>query len=79
MGSWILAVGLIYMFTNLIIGIMKGKVASANPWRGLTLEWQIESTPSLYNFDEIPTITKGPYDYSDDDQIDGNLDLEAKD
>lgn len=78
-GSWILATGLIYMFWNLLYGVVKGKVASANPWRGLTLEWQIEATPSLYNFDEIPTITKGPYDYSDEDQLDGNLNLEAKD
>lgn len=62
-GSWILSVGLLLMIGNLIVAFRKREKALANPWNGLTLEWSIASPPSLENFDEIPTITKGPYEY----------------
>jgi cytochrome c oxidase subunit 1 len=39
----------------------RGKKAEDNPWGGATLEWQIPSPPSAENFEEIPTITRGPY------------------
>ncbi|MDD8017976.1 MAG: cbb3-type cytochrome c oxidase subunit I [Bacteroidota bacterium] len=63
-GSWILILGLIIMFTNLIVGMRRGKKAPANPWGGATLEWTTQSPPILENFHTIPTIEKGPYDYS---------------
>jgi cytochrome c oxidase subunit I len=63
-GSWILVIGLIIMFTNLYIGMRRGKKAPANPWGGLTLEWQTQSPPIMENFHEIPVVTKRPYDYS---------------
>jgi cytochrome c oxidase subunit 1 len=63
-GSWILIFGLIIMFTNLIRGIRKGpKVTEKNIWGGETLEWQIETPPTHENFQEIPIITGGPYEY----------------
>jgi cytochrome c oxidase subunit 1 len=62
-GSWILAVGLIIMFGNLIRSIFKGEKAPMNPWGGKTLEWQIPSPPPEENFEEIPVITHGPYKY----------------
>lgn len=62
-GSWILSVGLLLMIGNLIVAFRKREKAVANPWNGLTLEWSVASPPSLENFDEIPTITKGPYEY----------------
>jgi len=65
-GSWILAVGLIIMFVNLIHGMRKGPLAGDNPWGGRTLEWTIPSPPPTENFVEIPVITHGPYDYSDE-------------
>lgn len=60
-GAFILITGIIIMITNLARGVRKGAVAPANPWKGVTLEWQIESPPTLFNFDEIPQITEGPY------------------
>ena len=30
---------------------------------GETLEWKVETPPTHENFDEIPVITGGPYDY----------------
>jgi cytochrome c oxidase subunit I len=63
-GSWILIAGILIMVTNLMISRKRGKTAPANPWGGVTLEWTISSPPPVENFDEIPTVTTGPYDYS---------------
>jgi cytochrome c oxidase subunit 1 len=60
-GSWILAAGLILMFTNLVLSLFKGEKAGSNPWGGTTLEWQTTSPPPLENFEEIPVVTDGPY------------------
>lgn len=60
-GSWILISGILTMVFNLIKGLVSGEKAEANPWHGSTLEWKIPSPPPLENFEEIPTITSGPY------------------
>jgi cytochrome c oxidase subunit I len=63
-GSWILIAGLIVMFWNLLRSLKTGKVCTElDPWGGgRTLEWTVPSPPPLENFDQIPTITHGPYD-----------------
>ncbi|HWE80632.1 MAG TPA: cbb3-type cytochrome c oxidase subunit I [Gaiellaceae bacterium] len=48
---------------NMIWSWGHGPIAEANPWRALTLEWQISSPPPIFNFDEIPQIVGGPYEY----------------
>ncbi|MDA8085072.1 MAG: cbb3-type cytochrome c oxidase subunit I, partial [Nitrospiraceae bacterium] len=53
MGSWVLAAGLIVIFSNLIKALISGEPAPANPWGGRTLEWQTSSPPPHENF-EIP-------------------------
>jgi cytochrome c oxidase subunit 1 len=63
-GSWILYTGIIVMVVNLIVSLFRGPKAVANPWGGETLEWTVPSPPPLENFDEIPVVTTGPYDYS---------------
>ena len=63
MGAFIIFIGLIIMFTNLILGARKGERAEANPWNGLTLEWTIPSPPPVENFVEIPTVTEDPYNF----------------
>jgi cytochrome c oxidase subunit I len=60
-GAFILFAGLILMVYNLIYHVRRGAIAPANPWKGVTLEWQIQSPPSHENFEEIPTITSDPY------------------
>jgi cytochrome c oxidase subunit I len=64
-GSWILAAGIILVIVNLIIALRKGKKAGVNPWGGKTLEWTVSSPPPTENFHEIPTVTTGPYDYTE--------------
>ncbi len=62
-GSSILILALILMFYNLIRSLFKGPMAGANPWGGTTLECQISSPPPAENFEEIPVVTHGPYEY----------------
>jgi cytochrome c oxidase subunit I len=63
-GSWILVAGLLIMIINLLVALRRGKRAEANPWGGATLEWTVSSPPPVENFHEIPTVTRGPYDYT---------------
>lgn len=64
-GSWLLVIGLLIIVINLILGLRKGEKAPADPWGGKTLEWTVPSPPPVHNFETIPVVTKGPYDYSD--------------
>lgn len=64
-GSWILAAGLVLMFGNFIRALFKGEKAPMDPWGGKTLEWQIPSPPPKENFDHIPIIEHGPYNYDE--------------
>lgn len=60
-GAIILIIGIFMMLFNLIYYRHRGPVAPANPWKGVTLEWQIESPPTHENFDVIPEIKNPPY------------------
>ena len=62
-GAFILGLGFLLIFINLVRSAKKGKITTSNPWGGLTLEWQIPSPPTVENFEEIPVITEGPYEY----------------
>ncbi len=62
-GSWILIAGLIWIFINLFQALRKGERAESNPWGGATLEWQISSPPPKENFEKMPNVERGPYEF----------------
>src|SRR5918997_759446 len=53
---------LVFLY-NMVVSWKGGPRASANPWRALTLEWQVSSPPPIFNFDSVPTVVGGPYEY----------------
>jgi cytochrome c oxidase subunit 1 len=48
---------------NIVRSWRRGPQAASNPWRAKTLEWQTASPPPILNFDHIPSVTTGPYEY----------------
>jgi cytochrome c oxidase subunit 1 len=61
--SFGLGISTVVFLYNAIVSWRTGEPAPSNPWRALTLEWQVTSPPPIFNFDEIPQIVGGPYEY----------------
>jgi cytochrome c oxidase subunit 1 len=61
--SFALGASTIVFLYNMVTSMRRGKPAEANPWRALTLEWQVSSPPPVFNFDEIPQVVGNPYEY----------------
>lgn len=61
-GSWILAASLLAVIVNLLRAKKGTPEEMDDPWGGRTLEWEIQSPPSLENFEEIPVISHEPYE-----------------
>ncbi|MDH3520638.1 MAG: cbb3-type cytochrome c oxidase subunit I [Myxococcales bacterium] len=49
---------------NFFHSLFRGAVAGKNPWKSNTLEWSAESPPPHGNWTELPTVYRGPYEYS---------------
>ncbi|MCI0528128.1 MAG: cbb3-type cytochrome c oxidase subunit I, partial [Nitrospira sp.] len=54
----------IIFLLNFIWSLFAGKRADRNPWQANTLEWTAPSPPPHGNFEEIPVVYRGPYEYS---------------
>jgi cytochrome c oxidase subunit 1 len=59
-----LLLGQIPFVVNFFTSLIWGKKAEANPWRANTLEWSAPSPPPHGNFVSVPTVYRGPYEYS---------------
>ena len=63
-GLLIIIAGQIPFLVNFFVSMFRGERADANPWHANTLEWATDSPPPHENFHTIPTVVRGPYDYS---------------
>ena len=59
-----MGIGQIPFIVNFFRSLFAGELAEYNPWRANTLEWVTISPPPHGNFETIPTVYHGPYDYS---------------
>ncbi len=62
-GAVVMISGLLIIIFNLFRSARIGAEAPRDPWGGKTLEWTVDSPPSLENFEKDLEITKGPYEY----------------
>ena len=55
-----------FFIANLFISLAKGDKASSNAWDATTLEWAAAPSPPLphVNFEKVPDVYRGPYEYS---------------
>lgn len=54
---------LLFLF-NMLYSIKRGKKAEDNPWQANTLEWMAIYPIPHGNFTALPTVYRGPYEYS---------------
>lgn len=62
-GSYILLLGFLIHLFVFLHSLVAGRKAPANPWGGLTLEWEAASPPDEHNFHHEPIVKNGPYDF----------------
>ena len=55
---------------NIFYSLWFGEKAGKNPWNCNTLEWDAPSPPPHGNFEQIPVVQRGPYEYAIDGPID---------
>jgi len=70
-GASILGIGYLIPMIYFAWSIRKGPKAPPNPWAATGLEWEIQSPPTTYNFDETPIVTKEAYDYGPLEEVVG--------
>ncbi len=54
---------LVFLY-NFFRSIWRGEKAEENPWKANTLEWLAPSPPPHGNFATMPSVYRGPYEYS---------------
>jgi cytochrome c oxidase subunit 1 len=64
MSAFGLGLAQIPFMINFIGSFFWGEKAPANPWRATTLEWQTASPPMRGNFETLPVVYRGAYEYS---------------
>jgi cytochrome c oxidase subunit 1 len=55
----------IFIFNFVMSTVIWRKKAPQNPWNARGLEWQVPSPPPAGNFEYVPVVLAGPYEYGD--------------
>jgi cytochrome c oxidase subunit 1 len=62
--AFVLGFSMLIFIGNLVWSLVfVRQPAERNEWQSRSLEWQVSSPPPVHNFDRIPVITSGPYEY----------------
>jgi cytochrome c oxidase subunit 1 len=73
-GALGLGISQIPFIVNFFYSLFAGPRAPMNPWSSTTLEWTAPSPPPHLNWGEkVPTVYRGPYEYSDPEAKDDFL------
>ncbi|MBI4358085.1 MAG: cbb3-type cytochrome c oxidase subunit I [Candidatus Omnitrophica bacterium] len=62
--AFLLGLAQLPFVVNFIKSLFWGERVDRNPWEANTLEWVAPSPPPHGNFETIPTVYHGPYEYS---------------
>jgi len=62
-GATVLGIGYLLPMVYFLWSMRYGKPAPDNPWNAAGLEWQTQSPPTTFNFDEEPVVTWEAYNY----------------
>lgn len=61
--GFLIGIGLIVFFINLIWSVKKGEAATGNLWESRSPEWQVPSPMPAHNYDKPMEVVGEPYDY----------------
>src|ERR1043165_2032240 len=64
-GTWFLLLGFLVHLFNFMHSLVAGEKAPANPWGGMSMEWETDSPPIGHNSHYEPIVKHGPYDFDD--------------
>ena len=69
-GAYVLLLAQIPFIFNFFWSIRHGEKVGANPWQATTLEWAAAPSPPVAhgNFEHVPVVVRGPYEYSPPDE-----------
>jgi cytochrome c oxidase subunit 1 len=62
-GATVLGLGYLILIGSLLWSVFKGPRAPQNPWGAKGLEWEIQTPPTLHNFETMPIVTEEAYAY----------------
>ena len=72
-GAFVLGASVIPFFLNVLWSWGFGRKAGDNPWNALSLEWTTSSPPAIENWDTLPVVTHGPYEYGFNEEDDTSV------
>ena len=65
--AFLLFLAQIPFFINFFKSMVSGERCGNNPWKANSLEWHATSPPWFENFQVIPTVYRGPYEFASPD------------